>query len=81
MIDYILISKALGVASAVSGAIGTTLLFKGSFAFEPVGSFYTDAETTRITSARNRKRLLLQRTGLGFLMLSFILAGLSVIAN
>jgi hypothetical protein len=30
---------------------------------------------------RNRKRQLLQRIGLGFLMLSFVLAGFSVVLN
>jgi hypothetical protein len=71
--------QIVGLLSAVSGAVGTLFLFFGSFAYEQP-SAYMNREFIDAMVKRNRRRRLLQQTGLGFLMLSFILAGFSVVA-
>jgi hypothetical protein len=65
-----------GVGSAILGAIGTIILFFGSYALQPLegGVFGSDALTEyniRIR-AKNAKRLRWQRVGLGFLCCSFL---------
>jgi hypothetical protein len=65
---------------AGSGAVGTLFLFFGSFAYEqPSG--YMSRELVGDMVKRNRKRQFRQRIGLGFLMLSFFLAGFSVVLS
>jgi hypothetical protein len=72
-------SKILGLVSAASGAIGTLLLFFGSFAYEQPG-YYMNKNLLDDMVKRNKRRRLLQRTGLGLIMLSFVLAGFSVLS-
>jgi hypothetical protein len=70
-------SKIVGLLSAISGAVGTLLLFFGSFAYEQP-SYYANQKLIDDMVKRNKRRQLLQRTGLGLLMLSFVLGGASV---
>ena len=72
------ISKILGLLSAAAGAGGTLLLFFGSFAVEAPPVNMDDELLDRMIE-RNKRRQLLQRAGLALLMLSFVLAGLSVV--
>ena len=65
------------LASAVCGAIGTGLLYRGSFALEAPAAFADDAFIADMV-ARNKKRQRLQRAGLSLLMLSFLLGGASL---
>jgi hypothetical protein len=74
------IGKTIALASAVAGAIGTLLIYRGSFAFESPG-FIVDDELMKKINARNRRRHILQRLGLGLLMISFVLAGISVVLD
>jgi hypothetical protein len=70
--------KALNILSAILGAIGTALLFKGSFAYEQMS--YMDTEDFAITKGiarRNRWRRNFQNTGLALILASFVLAGIS----
>jgi hypothetical protein len=71
--------KIVGLISAASGAFGTLLLFFGSFAYEQP-PYYTKPAMIAALIKRNKRRQLLQRAGLGFIMLSFVLAGLSVLS-
>ncbi len=72
--------QIVGLLSAASGAVGTLLLFFGSFAYEQPPYWMND-ESIKAIAKRNKRRRLLQQSGLGFLMLSFILAGFSVVLN
>jgi hypothetical protein len=74
------ISHIVGLLSAVSGAVGTLFLFFGSFAYEQP-SAYMSPQLIGDMVKRNKKRQFRQRIGLGFLMLSFVLAGFSVVLN
>jgi hypothetical protein len=71
-------TQIVGLLSALSGAVGTLLLFFGSFAYEQP-PYYTNSELIGAMVKRNKRRRLRQQFGLGFLMLSFILAGFSVV--
>jgi len=73
-------TQIVGLLSAVSGAVGTLFLFFGSFAYEQPPA-YMNAEIIGAMTKRNKRRRLLQQIGLGFLMLSFVLAGFSVVLN
>jgi hypothetical protein len=73
------VSKILGLVSAASGALGTLLLFFGSFAYEQP-AYYMSKNAIDVMVKRNKRRQLLQRAGLGLLMLSFVLAGLSLLS-
>lgn len=70
-------TKIFGLLSAVLGAGGTILLFFGSFAYEGFGAYYNQ-EMIDAQVKRNKRRRWVQRAGLLLLMLSFVLAGLSV---
>jgi hypothetical protein len=70
--------KIIGVLSAISGAGGTGLLYKGSFAYEQFSHYASRASVAEM-SQRNRKRHRLQRAGLLLIMISFVLAGISVL--
>ena len=74
------ISRIVGLLSAVTGAVGTLLLFFGGFAYEQP-SYYANQKLIDAMVKRNKRRQLLQRTGLGLLMLSFVLAGFSVVLS
>jgi hypothetical protein len=71
------ISKIIQLISAIAGAVGTGLLYKGSFAYEQPGGWMDDALLTRMTE-RNKHRQCMQRCGLFLLMVSFVLAGASL---
>jgi hypothetical protein len=73
-------AQIVGLLSAVSGAVGTLFLFFGSFAYEQL-SPYSNPEIIRDMAKRNKRRQFRQRIGLGLLMLSFVLAGISVVLN
>jgi hypothetical protein len=73
-------AQIVGLLSAVSGAVGTLFLFFGSFAYEQL-SPYSNPEIIRDMAKRNQRRQFRQRIGLGLLMLSFVLAGFSVVLN
>jgi hypothetical protein len=74
------IPHIVGLLSAVSGAVGTLFLFFGSFAYEQL-SPYVNSTIIDDMAGRNRKRQFRQRIGLGFLMLSFVLGGASVVLS
>lgn len=59
-----------------SGALGTVLLYFGTFGFEPLHGFFVRSEDNRRADARNKRRRRLQRFGLAFLLISFVFAGL-----
>ena len=65
---------ALNLASAAAGAIGTMLLFSGSFAYEQLGGYANQALVDKVR-ARNKRRQTSQRIGLCLLLLSFLLQG------
>jgi len=73
------ISKILGLVSAASGALGTLLLFFGSFAYEQP-AYYMSKNMIDAMVKRNKRRQLFQRAGLGLIMISFLLAGFSVLS-
>ena len=72
--------KTFGLASAICGAIGTLLLLMASSAFETPNQWGTES-LRRSVEARNRRRQVLRVSGLGFLMASFVLAGVSVVLS
>ena len=65
--------KILGVASAVAGAVGSLLLNKGTFGFE-APAVYMSQELVDQMTARNRRRLALQRAGFGRRSVSVVVA-------
>jgi hypothetical protein len=71
------LAKSLGIAAAIAGAIGTVLLYFGTFGFE-APAVWASKDFVDQMKARNRRRLFLQRVGLVFLMISFVLGGISV---
>jgi hypothetical protein len=73
------VSKIVGLVSAASGALGTLLLFFGSFAYEQP-AYYMSKNMNDAMVKRNTRRQVFQRMGLGLIMLSFVLAGLSVLS-
>jgi hypothetical protein len=69
--------------SSVLGACGTSVLFFSSFTLEPregahFGSLEMDERNERI-EARNNKRKIWQKIGLGLLCLSFVVQAVSVV--
>jgi hypothetical protein len=74
------VAKVIGLLSAAAGAVGTLLLFFGSFAYEQPPAYFTKEMADGLRE-RNRRRQRLRRVGLGFLMLSFVLGGISVIVG
>jgi hypothetical protein len=73
-------TQMVGLLSAASGAVGTIFLFFGSFAYEQP-SAYMSPELIGDMVKRNKKRQFRQRIGLGLLMISFFLAGFSVVLS
>ena len=71
-----------GLGSATLGAIGTIILFFGSYSIQPLegASFGSDTltEYNNRIKAKNANRLLRQRIGLGFLCLSFTVQAAAV---
>ncbi len=72
MLTMALTLKLANVAAAVLGASGTAILFKGSFAYEGFAPYYNEQMISDQT-ARNTRRRLLQRGGLGLILASFVL--------
>jgi hypothetical protein len=70
-------AKVAGVAAAAFGALGSLLLYVGAFGLEAPTVWMTDQSAREMTK-RNKRRLLLQRTGLVLLMISFTLGGVSI---
>jgi hypothetical protein len=66
------LDKCLMLVGAIAGAAGTGLLYRGSFSFIQPGGFFLGEDTLAKVKARNTKLGRLQRTGLVFLMLSFL---------
>lgn len=70
------------LTSSVLGALGTALLFFGSFAFEPhAGSYYGGPEMQKINAAiaaRNKIRKSTQKLGLILLGASFAVQAATV---
>jgi hypothetical protein len=69
------------IASAGFGVAGTLFLFFGSYAYEtgPLNTTFAEAFLAEKAGidARNRRRMIMQRIGLGLIMVSFALAGVS----
>jgi hypothetical protein len=70
--------KILAVLSMISGILGTWLLYKGSVSLGQFGAYWNDKLIAEL-KAQNNKRLKIQRTGLGFLIASIVLAGASAL--
>jgi hypothetical protein len=70
-------AKTLNAAAATLGALGTLLLFKGSFTYEAPGAYMT-LELIQKMGQRNLRRQRLQRAGLALLTISFVLSGVSL---
>lgn len=68
--------KWVSLTAAARGAIGTFLLFKGSFAYEAPAA-YMNKQLIDVMVARNLRRQWFQRAGLALLMVSFVLAGVA----
>lgn len=68
--------KIVNLAAAASGALGTALLFKGSFAYEAPAA-WANQKFIDDMKARNSRRAVFQKSGLSLIMLSFLLAGAS----
>jgi hypothetical protein len=70
-------------ASAAFGALGTLVLFASSWSDEPreggvFGGPILDAWNKKV-DARNKRRRIYQRIGLGFLMIAFVLQGIATL--
>lgn len=65
------IAKAIEIAAALFGAVGTGFLYKGTFGFEAFPAFLSHDDVRQIGD-RNRRRQRMQRIGLGLLLLSFL---------
>lgn len=71
------IPKALNIASAIVGALGTVLMYKGTFGLVVPGFYFMDAAGNEATKKANDRRLLLQRLGLLLLTASFLVQGIA----
>jgi hypothetical protein len=69
------LEHALCLASALSGALGTISLFKGSFVFDQPPTFGKPDRQEQY--ARNLRRLGFQKIGLSLILLSFVLEGIA----
>ena len=65
--------KILAALSAVSGVLGTWLMYKNSLALGQFSPYWNDKLIAEVKSL-NSKRLKLQRIGLAFLIASIVLA-------
>lgn len=68
------IDKWLNLAGALAGALGTILMYRGTFGLA-AGSFWTDEAMLQEINRANKVRLRLQRSGLALLTASFALQG------
>ncbi len=62
----------LNVLAASNGMIGSILLYKGSFSFE-APAVYADEKFLNDMAKRNKRRQLIQRAGMIFLFIGFLL--------
>ena len=62
----------LNIASAACTAMGTIVLYRGSFAFETM-PHYGSLNSAKEMSDRNQKRLLLQRIGVLLILAGLVL--------
>lgn len=76
------VAQCLALASAILGAGGTSLIFIGSYAFEPMqGAVFYGPEVARWNEATGRRNIIRkweQRVGLMLLCISFIVQAASV---
>jgi len=70
------LGKIVNLGAAASGELGTALLFKGSFSYEAPAA-WVDEKFLADMAARNRRRAIIQKSGLSLIMLSFTLAGIA----
>lgn len=71
-------AKIAGIAAAVAGLFGTVLLYVGSYSLiPPIGMVTGGPGLEKQRKAANKRLLRLQRLGLGFLSLSFLLGGVA----
>jgi hypothetical protein len=66
------LGRWINLVAVALGAIGALVLYKWSFAFESFGQYY-DAASVKAQSARNLRRQMMQRVGLGLICASFAL--------
>ena len=76
-------TQCAGLISAALGAIGTLILFLGSYSLQPLeGGIFGSPEITEHNErikAKNARRLVWQRIGLTFLCASFVVQAGAVI--
>jgi multisubunit Na+/H+ antiporter MnhG subunit len=66
----------INLVAAALGAIGAIVLFNGSFAYESFPQYYSrDGEAVKAQTARNRRRQIMQRIGIGLILASFVVQG------
>jgi hypothetical protein len=71
VLDLVSAMKVLDLISALAGAGGTAFLYMGTFGLVALGP-YTSKQLEAEVAEGNERRLLLQRIGLGLLMVSFL---------
>jgi len=75
------LAKALGLLAAVTGIAGTTILFFWTFGFEMPGMFFLPPDEIARASARNARRVVMQRIGFGFLVLSYLASLIGILCE
>jgi hypothetical protein len=75
------VAKTLAVLSALSGFAGACVLFFWTFGFEMPGTFLRTHDDVAQGSARNARRQVMQKVGLGLLVLSFLLNLISILSS
>ena len=66
------VDKCLNLGGAIAGAVGTILMYRGTFGLQTVSTWTSQAMADE-TARSNRQRLRLQRCGLILLTASFAL--------
>ncbi|OUL68698.1 hypothetical protein [Paraburkholderia hospita] len=70
------ITKALNIASAAIGVLGTFLMYKGTFGLVASGAYMNAALLAEVKKGNDRRQLL-QRAGLVLLTVSFAMQGIA----
>lgn len=70
------VAKTVNIASSVIGAIGTVLMYRGTFGLVAAGAYMNTALLAETKKANDRRQLL-QRSGLLLLTVSFFLQGVA----
>ncbi|WP_228882490.1 hypothetical protein [Paraburkholderia saeva] len=73
------LTKALNIASAVAGCLGTALMYRGTFGLVAPGAYMSVALLAEVKKGNDRRQLL-QRTGLLLLTISFLVQGVAQFA-